>query len=107
MKLRLRWVAFGAGSTMIAQTVAAQAAGMGSVEISWDTVQSIALGVLGAGWIALAGFLGGIRADLNLLKAKHVTPEEIERIVEDVETIKRVVYLIADRVGVPNASLNR
>jgi len=80
---------------------------MNGLEISWDTVQGVLLGMLSAAWFGLAAYHVGLRARIKRLEDQHVSREEYLQVIEDVATIKRILFLVAHKLGVPNDSLNR
>ena len=77
-----------------------------TLSIPLDTVYGIVLSVLGTAWVALAGFMGWFHGRLQRVEQRHVTRDEFVKLMRSVSTIKRIVFLLADKAGIENGALH-
>ena len=77
------------------------------ISISWDTVQSVALGLLGAAWTAAFAITRNLHARIRELEQQRTSRAEFDKLAHDVEIVKRVLYLVAHKLEVPAEALDR
>lgn len=82
--------------------------------LTWDTLETLLMALLAAGWGALAWAARGLHTRLVKLESGKAgavevqkVSEEVAQVAQDLEVVKRVLFLVAHKLNIPAEALNR